>query len=168
MLFRPWFGAAGPVWICWPVRNKRAAPHLQDGGVIIPARSGRSGLFGSSAAEWPEETSEKQIFIINKYNFFLKKRQAYLAPWRVWEYLLTPCSSAPAVRSPFLIGFCSKFWTGRGTSSASTAASANVLCQKSVFHGKENCTVRMTSSGKLRVIYYLLILVHLSAFSLFI
>lgn len=94
-------------------------------------------------------TPEEQIF--------LRKRKVYLSHPRLWEYLLAACSSAPAARSPFLIGFCSKFWTGRGTSSASSAVIANVLCQKSVFHEKGSCTVRMTSSGKQGVIYYLLI-----------
>lgn len=58
------------------------------------------------------------------------------------------CFSAPAARSLLWIGSCSKFWTDRGTSNVSSAANASALWQRSVFHERGGCTVRMTSLGK--------------------
>lgn len=37
------------------------------------------------------------------------------------------CYTVPTVRNLFWTGSCSKFWTGRGTSSVSSAANANVV-----------------------------------------
>lgn len=58
------------------------------------------------------------------------------------------CFSVPAVKSLFLIGSCSKFWTDHGTSNVSSAANANALYQISVFQGRGDCIVKMTSLGK--------------------
>lgn len=58
------------------------------------------------------------------------------------------CCSVKAARSLFWIGSCSKFWTDRGTSNVSSAATASAVWQRSAFHERGGCTVRMTSLGK--------------------
>lgn len=72
-----------------------------------------------------------------------------------------PWSTAPAARGLFWTAFCSTCWTEPGTSSACSAASANVIWQRNVFLERADCTAKMISLGKLgsfmRWLFYILI-----------
>lgn len=59
-----------------------------------------------------------------------------------------PWSSAPVARGLSWTAFCSTCWTEPGTSSASSAASANAIWQRNVFLEREDCTAKMISLGK--------------------
>lgn len=58
------------------------------------------------------------------------------------------CCTVPTVTNLFWTGSCSKFWTDRGTSSVSNAASANAVWQRNASLGMGDCIVKMTSLGE--------------------
>lgn len=61
-----------------------------------------------------------------------------------------PWSTAPAARGLYWTAFCSTCWIEPGTSSACSAASANVIWRRNVFLERGDCTAKMTSLGKIR------------------
>ena len=94
---------------CW---NRRAAFNLADGDVIIiPIYFGYIGFLGSSN--------------LSKSGYVGERRE-YISHTLSWNNS-GQWFSVPAVKSLFLIGSYSKFWTDRGTSNVSSAANANAL-----------------------------------------